>query len=211
LKLVICTSSLDLGVDFPFEGRAVHEVLAGVVAYRISQSVPITFSISMNDYGFELLSDQEISIEDALASDLFSVENILFDISASINRSEMAKRRFRDIASIAGLFFQGYPSQPIQGKHLQASSGIIYKVLEEYDQDNLLLRQAEQKVLSLQLEQSRFMESMHRINQQKIKLIRTTQPTPFSFPILVDGMRERITSESLKDRIARMQVIRACL
>ncbi|WP_422360512.1 ligase-associated DNA damage response DEXH box helicase [Reichenbachiella sp.] len=191
---------------FPFEGRAVHEVLAGVVAFRMAQSQPITFSISMNDYGFELLSDQEIPIEDALEQDLFTSKDIFFDISSSINQSEMARRRFRDIATISGLVFQGHPGQPVRGKHLQMNSGIIYKALADYDPDNLLLKQAEEEVLSLQLEQERFLESMGRINQQKIKLIRTTQPTPFSFPILVDGMRERISSESLGERIAKMQV-----
>ncbi|MEP4092705.1 ligase-associated DNA damage response DEXH box helicase [Reichenbachiella sp.] len=191
---------------FPFEGRAVHEVLAGVVAFRMAQSVPITFSISMNDYGFELLSDQEIPIEDALEQDLFTTKDIFFDISSSINQSEMARRRFRDIASIAGLVFQGYPGQPIRGKHLQMNSGIIYRALADYDPENLLLKQAEEEVLSIQLEQARFLESMERINKQGIKLIRTTQPTPFSFPILVDGMRERISSESLSDRIAKMQL-----
>lgn len=191
---------------FPFEGRAVHEVLAGVVAFRIAQSVPITFSISMNDYGFELLSDQEIPIEEALEQDLFTTKDIFFDISSSINQSEMARRRFRDIAAISGLVFQGHPGQPVRGKHLQMNSGIIYRALADYDPENLLLKQAEEEVLSLQLEQARFLESMERINKQQIKLIRTTQPTPFSFPILVDGMRERITSESLSDRIAKMQL-----
>ena len=49
---------------FPFEGRFVHEVLAGLIAYRIGRIQPITFSIAMNDYGFELLSDIEIPIEE---------------------------------------------------------------------------------------------------------------------------------------------------
>lgn len=189
---------------FPFEGRAVHEVLGAVVAYRIAQSVPITLSISMNDYGFELLSDQPIPIEDALESDLFSTKDVLFDISHSINQSEMARRRFRDIAAISGLVFQGHPGQPVRGKHLQMNSGIIYQALADYDPDNLLLKQAEEEVLSRQLEFDRFLEAMERINQQEIRLVQTTQPTPFSFPILVDGMRERISSESLATRIERM-------
>ncbi|MCV9388742.1 ligase-associated DNA damage response DEXH box helicase [Reichenbachiella ulvae] len=191
---------------FPFEGRAVHEVLGAVVAFRIAQSVPITLSISMNDYGFELLSDQAIPIEEALESDLFTKKDLLFDISHSVNQSEMAKRRFRDIAAISGLVFQGHPGQPVRGKHLQMNSGIIYQALADYDPDNLLLKQAEDEVLSRQLELDRFMEAMDRINQQEIRLVQTKQPTPFSFPILVDGMRERISSESLASRIERMKL-----
>ena len=192
---------------YPFEGMFVHEVLGGVVALRISRIQPITFSISMNDYGFELLSDQEIPIEEALESDLFNEENLFQDIQESINMTEMAQRKFRDVATIAGLIFQGYPGKGIRAKHLQASSGILFKVFEEYDKENLLIRQSMEEVLTLQVEHSRLLEAMRRINDQKIVLKETVKPTPFAFPILVDMFRrQNLTSEQLSDRIAKMQM-----
>lgn len=192
---------------YPFEGMFVHEVLAGVTAYRISKLQRITFSISMNDYGFELLSDQEIHIEEALELDLFSEENLMEDISESLNQTELARRKFRDVATIAGLIFQGYPGKNMKAKHLQASSNIIYKVFEEYDAHNLLLRQSMDEVMSQQFEQSRMLEAVRRINDQEIVLKETLQPTPFAFPILVDSLRrQNLSSEELGDRIAKMQV-----
>lgn len=192
---------------FTFEGMFVHEVLAGLVAYRMSKLQKITFSISMNDYGFELLSDQEIAIEEGLELDLFSEENIYQDINESINMTEMAQRKFRDVATIAGLIFQGYPGKNIKARHLQASSGILYKAFQEYDESNLLLRQSMQEVMTLQLDQSRFMEAIRRINTQKIILKETEKPTPFAFPILVDMIRrERLSSEDVTDRILKMQI-----
>ncbi len=56
---------------YPFEGRLVHEALAALLAYRISRITPITFSFAMNDYGFELLSDQPIPVDDTNADELF--------------------------------------------------------------------------------------------------------------------------------------------
>ncbi len=192
---------------FPFEGMFVHEVLAGVIAYRISQLQRITFSISMNDYGFELLSDQEIHITEALELDLFSEENLLEDIAASLNETELAKRKFRDIATIAGLIFQGYPGKNIKSKHLQASAQIIYQVFETYDAENLLIQQSMEEVMNLQFERSRLFEAIRRINQQQIVLRETPQPTPFAFPILVDSIRrQNLSSEEIADRIAKMQV-----
>lgn len=192
---------------YPFEGMFVHEVLAGIVAMRISRIRPISFSISMNDYGFELLSDQEIPIEEALEVDLFTEENLMQDIEESINMTEMATRKFRDIATIAGLIFQGYPGKNITNKHLQASSGILYKVFREYDQENLLLRQSMEEVLTLQLEHSRLFEAFRRINDQEIVLQDTAKPTPFAFPILVDMLRrQNLTSEQIVDRIQKMQL-----
>lgn len=170
---------------YPFEGRLVHEALASLVAYRISQIKPISFSLAMNDYGFELLSDVAIPLEEALEVDLFRTENLLNDIFDSINGTEMAKRKFRDIAAISGLIFQGFPGKNITDKHLQASSQILYDVFAQYEPDNLLVQQAMQEVLNLQMEHSRLMEALSRINLQTITVVTPPKITPFAFPIMI--------------------------
>ncbi|MFT6053711.1 MAG: ATP-dependent Lhr-like helicase [Roseivirga sp.] len=191
---------------YPFEGKYVHEVMAALMAYRISVSQPITFSIASNDYGFELLTDQDIEVNEYLELDLFSTDHLLEDIYASINSTEMATRKFRDIASIAGLIFQGYPGKGITYKHLQASSSMIFKVFKDYDPENLLLKQANEEVLTLQFEKDRLNKALDRINKQEIMVKRIVKPTPLSFPIMVDRLRDRFTTEKLSDRVARMQV-----
>ncbi|WP_304516657.1 ligase-associated DNA damage response DEXH box helicase [Cecembia rubra] len=190
---------------YPFEGRMVHEVLGALVAYRISVSYSLTLSIAMNDYGFELLSDQAIPIEELLEEDLFSEVNLEEDILACINESEMSKRKFRDIATISGLIFQGYPGKPMKFRHLQANSGILYGVFEDYDPDNLLLKQAHREVLDMQMERDKVLEAIRKINRQKIVLKKPGQFTPFSFPIMVDRLRAQLSSESLEERIAKMK------
>jgi ATP-dependent Lhr-like helicase len=52
---------------FPFEGRLVHEGLAALMAYRIARTVKITFTMSANDWGFELMSVDAAPLEVALA------------------------------------------------------------------------------------------------------------------------------------------------
>ncbi|MFP4095225.1 MAG: ligase-associated DNA damage response DEXH box helicase [Cyclobacteriaceae bacterium] len=190
---------------YPFAGRAIHEILSALVAWRISRLQPISFSIAMNDYGFELLSDTEIPLEEALELDLFTEENLLEDILESVNSTEMAKRRFREIAAISGLVFQGYPGRPIGTKHLQATSQIIYDVFAEYDPDNLLMAQAMQEALYQQVEQSKLAEVMREIRTQRLLITQPPRPTPFAFPIMVDRLREKISSETLEDRIRKMQ------
>jgi ATP-dependent Lhr-like helicase len=106
----------------------------------------------MNDYGFELLSDREIPLEEALEVDLFNKDHLYDDIQQSLNATEMARRKFRDIASIGGLVFQGFPGKAIKTKHLQASSVLFFKVFEEFDKTNLLLKQAYEEVIDFQLE-----------------------------------------------------------
>jgi len=191
---------------YPFEGRFVHEGIGALIAYRISLLQPISFSIAMNDYGFELLSDQPIPIQDAIDSSIFSTDHLMDDILASINSVEMAKRRFRDIASISGLVFQGYPHKQKKDRHLQASSQLFFSVFQDYEKDNLLLRQSFDEVMDFQLEEVRMREALNRINSQEIVVTNPGKFTPFAFPIIVDRLREKLSSESLQDRIKKMKI-----
>lgn len=193
-------------VMYPFEGRNVHEGMAALVAYRIAQIQPITFSIAMNDYGFELLSDQEIPIYEAIETDVLGANDLLKDIQASINSTEMARRKFRDIAAISGLVFKGFPGKQIKDKHLQSSSQLFFNVFHEYESNNLLLLQAYEEVMDFQLEESRLRRALDRISKQKIIIKEPDKPTPFAFPIMVDRTREKLTSEKLADRVKRMML-----
>jgi ATP-dependent Lhr-like helicase len=191
---------------YPFEGRLVHEAMAAILAYRISRIRPITFSFAMNDYGFELLSDQPIPVDDTNVYELFSSDNLFDDIQRSVNATEMAKRKFRDIATIGGLIFQGMPGEKKKARHLQASASLLFNVFNEYEPDNVLFRQAYQEVFDQQMEEVRLRKMLERIAQSKIVITFPQQLTPFCFPIKVDSMREDLSSEKLADRVKRMQM-----
>jgi len=191
-------------VFYPFEGRFVHEALGSLLAYRISLLSPISFSIAFNDYGFELLSDQEIDMQQVIDNDLFSAEFLMDDLYKSLNATEMARRKFRDIAVIAGLVFTGYPNKLVKSKHLQSSSQLLFSVFRDYEDDNLLYQQAFRETFEHQLEEGRLRLALERIQNQKIEWRECEKPTPFSFPIITDRLREKLSSEKLEDRIKRM-------
>ncbi|MEQ8926983.1 MAG: helicase-related protein, partial [Fulvivirga sp.] len=191
---------------YPFEGRFVHEGMAALIALRLSRITPITLSIAMNDYGFELLSDKEIPIYEAVETDILTTDDLWKDIQAGINSVEMGRRRFRDIASISGLVFKGYPGNQIKDRHIQSSSQLFFDVFNDYESDNLLLLQAYEEVMDFQLEEARIRQALIRINNQKIVITEPQKPTPFAFPIMVDRLREKVTSEKLEDRVKKMQL-----
>ncbi len=191
---------------YPFEGRQVHEAMSAIVAYRIGQIIPISFSIAMNDYGFELLSDQPIPVDHSNVQELFTTINLLLDIQKSINSAEMAKRKFRDIAVIGGLIFQGFPGEHKKARHLQSSASLLFKVFEEYEPNNILLRQAYRELMEQQMEEERLRKALVRISNSEIVLHFPKQLTPLAFPITVDGLnRNSISTEKLEDRVRKMQ------
>lgn len=190
---------------YPFEGRLVHEVMAALLAFRISKLYPISFSMAMNDYGFELFSDKEIKLTEEELHEILSKENLMQDVISSVNATEMARRKFRDIAVISGMVVQTIPGRQVNNKSLQASSGIIFSVLEDYDPQNLLLRQAYTEVFNQQLEEQRLTAAFERISKSKIIYVDSDRFTPLSFPIKVDSLRQSLSSEDLSTRIRKMQ------
>ena len=190
---------------YPFEGRLVHEGLAAILAWRMSRLQPITFATTINDYGIELLSPTPPPLEQAIAEGLFDPSNLLNQIEKSMNAGELDRRQFRDIARIAGLVFGGMPGQGKSSRHLQASSDMFFDVFREYDPENMLLKQSRREVLDLQLEYYRLSEAMTRLAEANLVIKHPPKPTPLAFPILVDRLRMKLSSEKLADKIARLQ------
>lgn len=189
---------------YPFEGRLVHEVMAALIAYRISKLAPISFSMAMNDYGFELFSDKQIPLNEDNLEQILTRDNLMTDVISSINAAEMARRKFRDIAVISGMVIQNFPGQQRSNKSLQSSAGLIFKVLEDYDPDHFLVRQSYTEVFNMQLQEQRLVEAFKRIEKSKVILKFANSFTPLSFPIKVDSLRQTLSSEDLDSRIKRL-------
>jgi ATP-dependent Lhr-like helicase len=165
---------------YPFEGHLTHEGLAALLAYRLSKLKPLTISMAVNDYGFELLSDAEIPLQRSNVKKLIAADNLLEDILQSVNVSEMARRQFREIARIAGLVFQGYPGRPKKNSQIQASSSLIFNVFKRYDPDNFLVAQANREVLENQLEHQRLTATLNKMSASQIRIVDARHPTPLA-------------------------------
>jgi ATP-dependent Lhr-like helicase len=208
---------------YPFAGRHVHLGLANLIAWRVAQHQPRTFSIAVNDYGFELLSATPVDWpallpqvlragHDAHAQDAMAKAAgeegertaLLHEVLESLNASELAQRRFREIARVSGLIYQGYPGEKRSNKQLQASSSLFWEVFRKYDPANKLLLQAEQELLAQELEIGRLRDTLARMALQKLVMHPIARPTPFAFPLMVERFREQLSNESVADRIARM-------
>ena len=192
---------------YPFAGRHVHLGLASLLAWRVAQHAPRTFSMAVNDYGFELLCadavDWPLLLPQVLAAP-FGADVLLPEVLASLNASELAQRRFREIARVSGLIFQSHPGEARSSKQLQASSSLFWEVFKKYDPGNRLLQQAESELLQLELDMTRLRHSLARMSTQTLVIKPLKRPTPFAFPLLVERLREKLSNEKLADRIARM-------
>ncbi len=189
---------------YPFAGRHVHMGLASLLAWRLSRHAPNTFSLSVNDYGFELLAAEPLDVGAVLDQRVFDETDLLADVMASLNSSELALRRFREIARVAGLVFTGYPGAPKSTKQLQASSSLFYEVFRKYDPQNRLLGQAEGEVLAQELDIRRLKASLKRMRALRVEAVTLRAPSPFALALMVERFREQLTTQKLADRLARI-------
>jgi ATP-dependent Lhr-like helicase len=189
---------------FPFGGRHVHVGLASLLAWRASRARPMSFSMSVNDYGFELLTPEPLDWQRLIDDGLFSSRDLDDHVMESLNAGELARRRFREIARVAGLVFQGYPGAHKSTRQLQASSELFYDVFTKYDPGNLLVRQARLEVLEDELELSRLRATVARIERSALRLVHPPRPTPLAFPLMIGRIREKYSNEKVADRVARM-------
>jgi len=189
---------------YPFAGRNVHMGLASLFAWRLAQGAPNTFSLSVNDYGLELLSALPVDIASLLDKRLLNPAGLMADMLQSLNAGELAQRRFREIARVAGLVNTGYPGAPRSTRQLQASSSLFFEVFRKHDASNRLLGQAEREAFAQELELPRLAATLMRLQGLRIDAVTLAVPSPFSLPLMVERFREKLTTEKLQDRLARM-------
>jgi ATP-dependent Lhr-like helicase len=191
---------------YPFLGRRVHDGLGALMAFRFSRLEPRTVQISANDYGFELLSPDPFPELEPIWSDLVALETVGEDVAQSVNQAEMGRRHFREVARISGLVHTGYPGRSKTARQLQASSGLVHDVLERYDPDNLLLDQTRREVLEREIQVRGLEDGLGRIRGWARLETTPERLTPLAFPIWAERIQAQVTSESWKDRVARMVV-----
>ena len=189
---------------FPFAGRLANEGLAALVSYRMSKIIPMSLSVSFNDYGFHLCSNEDLDLGEKEWRDLLDPENLIDELLDCMNLSEMAKRQFREVARVAGLIFQGYPGAQKSARQVQASGGLFFDVFSKYDPENLLLTQSRREVLERQLEVKRILSKLREIKKQTMILNYPQRLTPFAFPLWAESLRTQVSTESWGDRVRKM-------
>lgn len=191
---------------YPFEGRLVHEGLAALLAYRMSQLAPASIAAMVNDYGLQLSSATPLELDDAQWRQVLSPANLLEDLESCLNAAELARRQFRDIARVSGLIVPGFPGGGGRSmKQLQASSTLLFDVFQEYDAENRLLAQARREVLTQQLEYVRLEAALERISKMRLNLMHPIQLTPLAFPLWAARVQAtHVSSEAWTTRVERM-------
>jgi len=191
---------------YPFAGRDVHLGLASWLAWRTAQNAPRTLSWAVNDYGLTLLCPEPIDWAAWLPQALRVPPPAVLqqELLASLNAAELAQRRFRGIARVAGLVVPSLPGQAHSARQLQASAALWWAVLQRHDPDNRLLQQARQEVLEHELDALRLQATLQRLAGMALHCRMVPRLTPLAFGLWAERLRERLSTETLAARLQRV-------
>ncbi|MGQ2924297.1 MAG: ligase-associated DNA damage response DEXH box helicase [Hydrogenophaga sp.] len=189
---------------YPFAGRTVHEGMAALFALRWARHAPNTFVYAVNDYGFVLTSQTPAPVDAELIQRLLAPHALMEDLQAGMNLTEMARRQFRDIARVAGMLTPSMPGAAQRSqRQLQASSGLLFDVLQRYDPQHLLLAQAAREVLDAQMDVQALAATLARCAARRLDLHHPRTLTPLSFPLWAETVRGELSTEDWSQRVRR--------
>jgi ATP-dependent Lhr-like helicase len=191
---------------YPFAGWLVHQALGPLLATRLARHTPATLTITVNDYGIELLSPTEEPLDTLITqwTALLHADDVVADLDHALNLTEIVRRQFRATARIAGLIFEGYPGKQKSMRALQSSAGLLFDVLSEHDPEHILLMQAKQDVLQDEFDLPRLMDTLTSLETRSLHVHALQKPSPLSLPLLIERLSARLSTERLQDRLQRM-------
>lgn len=189
---------------YPFAGRLVHEGLAALAAYRLSQRIEESIDLTQNDYGFSLIARRGLALDEDLLRHALSTTDLVDDLLASMNTAEMARRQFREVARVAGLLVPDFPGRRRPTRDLQVSSSLLFEVFSKYDPANLLLEQSRREILQRQLEWTRLKATLDDLAARPFRLIETERLTPMAFPLWADRLSAHLPAGDAASRLEAM-------
>lgn len=191
---------------YPFAGRVAHEGLAVLIATRLAHLQANTFAWACNEIGLMIQPTLPIDANAVDWAEIFKLDGLDTDLRSAVNFSELARKRFKEIAQIAGLVQSKVPGKKSRAsdRQLQVSASLLFDVLSKYDPEHLLLRQARQEALDQELHLPTMQRLLASIAMRQIALRFPARHTPFSFGLWAESFRGQLSNETWQDKVRRM-------
>ena len=126
-------------------------------------------------------------------------------MASSVNAAEMARRQFRDIARVAGLLFPGYPGQAAARATCKRRAACSTTSSPATTRRTCCCARRTGRCWNGSSRRAASERALARLDRSAVLLLDLERVSPLGFPLLVDRLREKLSSEKLADRIRRLQ------
>ncbi len=123
-------------------GRAANDALARVVALRLSRLRGGNAVATPDDYGFVLTVTPEQQFTAGELPGLLAAAGFAEDLAQSLSRSDLLQYHFRNAAQTGLMVYRNYFGEQKSVRKLHFSAEVIFNVLQQYEPDHVLMREA---------------------------------------------------------------------
>ena len=186
---------------FPF-GRRVNDALSRAYAYRITNLIGTTVSVTMSDDNFMLGMSRRIDISKILGMlDSKDLETIL---RKAIRDSEIFKLRFRHTASRSFMILRNYMGRPVSVNRQQTRSAYLLESLA--NMDNMpVIEETYREILEddMDIKNAKYVLDLIGSGEMEVSALPYNgTPSPFAHSIILSGFSDIVLME---DRTALLK------
>jgi ATP-dependent helicase Lhr and Lhr-like helicase len=185
-------------------GRAANEGLSRVFALRLSRLRGGNAVATPDDYGFVLtVTPQQVFTVDELPM-LLSPEDFARDLNESLSRSDLLKYHFRNAAQTGMMVYRNFFGEQKSVRKLQWSSEVIFNVLQQYEPDHVLLREARRDAVHTYIDIEGAQAYLESAARKPMRLHTVDRVPPLSFAMYATKIKEALLVEDPRETMERL-------
>jgi ATP-dependent Lhr-like helicase len=185
-------------------GRAANDALARVVTFRLSQLHGGNAIATPHDYGFVLTVAPRQGFDEAALAGLLDPREFETQLHTALAQSEMLKYHFRNAAQTGLMVYRNYFDQQKPVRKLAWSTEVIFNVLQQYEPDHVLLREARRDTLRVYLDADGALNFLHAQARKPVRLRRVERVPPLSFAMYATKIKEALLVEDPYETMERL-------
>ncbi|WP_457548670.1 ATP-dependent helicase [Archaeoglobus sp.] len=171
-------------------GRRANDAISRVFAYRIGKNSRCNVGISLTDNGFMLKLPFKLSEDEIKA--LFNLENFREDLIASLDKTELLRRRFRHVAVRSFMILRRYMGWEKSVYRQQISADNLLKLLKKKYPNFPVLRETYREIVEDYMDIENALDYLERVvdGRVKVEIVELPMVSPFALNVYLVGKED---------------------
>ncbi len=185
-------------------GRRANDAISRVFAYRIGRERRCNVGISLTDNGFMLKLPFKLSEDEIKA--LFSMENFREDLIASLDKTELLRRRFRHVAVRSLMILRNYMGKEKSVYRQQISADNLLKLLRKKYPNFPVLRETYREIVEDYMDIENALDYLKRVadGRVKVEIVEIPMVSPFALNVYLVGREDVVLMADRREVLRKL-------
>src|SRR4029077_7132339 len=135
---------------------------------------------------------------------LLTPQDFANDLDLALSRSDLLKYHFRNAAQTGMMVYRNFFGEQKSLRKLQWSSEVIFNVLQQYEPDHILLREARRDAVHTYIDLDGAMRLLESLKGKPMRLKPVERVPPLSFALFATKIKEALLVEDPRETMERL-------